>query len=134
MTRYKLTIEYDGAPFVGWQRQDNGPSIQEALEEAIFAFCGERSLPVGAGRTDAGVHAGGQVAHVDLTREVKAATMRDAVNFHLRPQPITILAAEGVEIDPQREDGEYGKFAWIVDPEGNRIELWQAPKESASGG
>jgi tRNA pseudouridine38-40 synthase len=99
MNRYRLLIEYEGTGYVGWQRQDNGPSIQQALEEAVFAFCGERNLPVAAGRTDAGVHAAGQVAHVDLTREVKAATLRDAVNFHLRPKPITILAAEAVGAD-----------------------------------
>ena len=65
MTRYKLVIEYDGGGFVGWQRQDNGPSIQAALEDAVAAFCGERVVVTGAGRTDAGVHASGQVIHFD---------------------------------------------------------------------
>jgi tRNA pseudouridine38-40 synthase len=98
MTRFKLTLEYDGGPFVGWQRQENGPSVQQALEEAVFAFSGERVTSFGAGRTDAGVHALGQVAHFDLARETSAATLRDAVNFHLKPNPIAVL---GVEIVPE---------------------------------
>ena len=97
MPRYKLTIEYDGTPFVGWQMQDNGPSIQAALADAIAAFAGERALVGGAGRTDAGVHALGQVAHVDLSKEWDVETVRDAVNFHLRPQPIAVLEAKRVD-------------------------------------
>lgn len=93
MTRYRLTLEYDGTPFVGWQRQDNGPSVQQALEEAVFKFCGERVTVQGAGRTDAGVHAAGQVAHVDIARESDAGTVCDALNFHLRPAPIVVLDA-----------------------------------------
>jgi tRNA pseudouridine synthase len=99
--RYKLTIEYDGAPFVGWQRQDNGPSIQGALEDAVFAFCGERVAVHGAGRTDTGVHALGQVAHLDLVDEKPADTVRAAVNFHLKPNPIVITEAEIVPGDFQ---------------------------------
>jgi tRNA pseudouridine38-40 synthase len=97
MPRYKLTIEYDGTPFVGWQMQDNGPSIQAALADAIAAFAGERALVGGAGRTDAGVHALGQVAHIDLGKEWDVETVRDAINFHLRPQPIAVLQAERVD-------------------------------------
>jgi len=97
VTRFRLLIEYDGTGYVGWQRQDNGPSIQQAIEEAIFAFSAERPSLAAAGRTDAGVHALGQVAHLDLARETKADTLRDATNFHLRPQPISILAAEPVD-------------------------------------
>jgi tRNA pseudouridine38-40 synthase len=93
MTRFRLLVEYDGGPYVGWQRQENGASIQRALEEAVFAFCGERVTTVGAGRTDAGVHALGQVVHLDIARACSAATLRDAVNFHLKPQPIAVLAA-----------------------------------------
>ena len=96
MPRYKLVIEYDGTPFVGWQVQDNGPSVQGHIEAAIEAFAGERTTVRGAGRTDAGVHALGQVAHVDLARQWDTDTVRDAVNAHLRPHPIAVLAAEQV--------------------------------------
>lgn len=99
MTRWKLTVEYDGAPFVGWQRQENGPSVQAALEDAIFAFCGERVPVFGAGRTDTGVHAAGQVAHVDIAREARADTVRDALNFHLKPAPVAVLDAVAVGED-----------------------------------
>jgi len=99
MTRYKLTLEYDGGPFVGWQRQDNGPSVQEALEKAVAAFCGETVTSFAAGRTDAGVHALGQVAHFDLAKETTADTVRDALNFHLKPAPIAVLKAEAVTAD-----------------------------------
>jgi tRNA pseudouridine38-40 synthase len=94
MTRYKLTLEYDGGPFVGWQRQDNGPSVQAALENAAFAFCAERVTAFGAGRTDAGVHSLGQVAHLDIAKEADVDTVRDALNFHLKPSPISILRVE----------------------------------------
>ncbi|MDC7787859.1 tRNA pseudouridine(38-40) synthase TruA [Rhodoplanes sp. TEM] len=94
MPRYKLTIEYDGAPFVGWQVQQNGASVQGVLEEAIAAFVGEPVTVKGAGRTDAGVHALGQVAHVDLPRAFDTDTVRDAANAHLRPHPVAVLAAE----------------------------------------
>ncbi len=94
MTRFKLTLEYDGAAFVGWQRQDNGPSVQQALEEAVTGFCGEIATVHGAGRTDAGVHALGQVAHLDLEKPTTAETLRDAVNAHLKPAPVAVLAAE----------------------------------------
>jgi tRNA pseudouridine38-40 synthase len=96
MPRYKLTIEYDGGPFVGWQVQGAEPSVQGALMAAIEAFCGERVKVGGAGRTDAGVHALGQVAHVDLTKDWDTDTVRDAITAHLRPQPVVVLAAEKV--------------------------------------
>ncbi|MDF2763330.1 MAG: pseudouridine synthase [Rhodospirillales bacterium] len=92
--RYKLTLEYDGGGFVGWQRQANGLSVQQALEEAVERFCGETVASVAAGRTDAGVHATGQVAQIDLTREVGPGTLRDALNFHLKPLPVSVLSAE----------------------------------------
>src|SRR5580700_9772023 len=94
MPRYKLTLEYDGTPYVGWQAQDNSPSVQGALTAAIAAFAGERIAVQGAGRTDAGVHALGQVAHVDLTKAWDADTVRDALNKCLRPHPVAVLAAE----------------------------------------
>lgn len=94
MPRYKLTIEYDGGPFVGWQRQDNGLSVQQAIEEAVEAFCQERAVVHCAGRTDAGVHAIGQVAHIEIAKEAPPDKVRDALNFHLRPHPIAILQAE----------------------------------------
>jgi len=93
MPRYRVTVEYDGGPFAGWQRQDNGPSIQSALEEAIFKLSAERVGVTGAGRTDAGVHARGQVAHFDLVKEFSGDKVRDALNAHLRPAPIAILEA-----------------------------------------
>jgi tRNA pseudouridine38-40 synthase len=93
MPRYRLTLEYDGKPFAGWQRQESGPSVQAAIEEAIFKLSGERVTVTGAGRTDAGVHARGQVAHFDLAKEFPADTIRDALNAHLRPDPIAVLAA-----------------------------------------
>ncbi|MGE5540410.1 MAG: tRNA pseudouridine(38-40) synthase TruA [Gemmatimonas sp.] len=94
MPRYRILVEYDGAPFVGWQRQDNGPSVQGALEEAVRRFAQEDVHVQGAGRTDSGVHALGQVAHFDLAKEVAPDTVRDALNFHLKPDPVTVIAAE----------------------------------------
>jgi tRNA pseudouridine38-40 synthase len=91
--RYRLVIEYDGAAYSGWQRQDNGPSIQNALEEAAAALDEAPVLVIGAGRTDAGVHATGQVAHIDLVKPIRAGKVRDAINAHLRPQPIAVLEA-----------------------------------------
>jgi tRNA pseudouridine38-40 synthase len=99
MPRYKLTIEYDGTPYSGWQIQDNGPSVQGSLIEAIAAFSGERVSVNGAGRTDAGVHASGQVTHFDLSKAWDTDTVRDAINAHLRPQPVAVLAAESVADD-----------------------------------
>jgi tRNA pseudouridine38-40 synthase len=99
MPRYKLTIEYDGTPFVGWQVQDNGASVQGVLAEAVLAFAGERAVVGGAGRTDAGVHALGQAAHVDLTKDWPPDTVRDALNAHLRPHPIAVILAERVADD-----------------------------------
>lgn len=99
MQRYKLVIEYDGGPFLGWQQQkneDRKTSIQGELQRAVHAFCGEDVQIYGAGRTDAGVHALGQVAHLDLLRETSAFRLQEALNFHLQPQPIAILSAQPV--------------------------------------
>ncbi len=94
MTRYRLVIEYDGTSFNGWQRQAAGLSVQACLEEAIFRLTGEAANAVAAGRTDAGVHATHQVAHFDTGRTFAADTVRDALNFHLKPLPIAVVTAE----------------------------------------
>ncbi len=99
MPRYKLIIEYDGAPFSGWQIQAAETTVQGVLTLAVAAFAGESALVQGAGRTDAGVHARGQVAHVDLARDWDTDTVRDALNAHLRPHPVAVLAAEKVAGD-----------------------------------
>lgn len=93
MPRYRLTIEYDGGPFVGFQRQTNGPSIQAALERAIELFCGEAVTVTGAGRTDAGVHAEGQVVHFDLAADKSPNEVQGALNHHLKPDPVAVLDA-----------------------------------------
>ncbi|MCI0467967.1 MAG: tRNA pseudouridine(38-40) synthase TruA [Beijerinckiaceae bacterium] len=96
MPRFKLTIEYDGGPFAGWQRQANGLSVQEVIETALEALCGERVSIRGAGRTDAGVHALGQAAHADLARDWPSDVLRDGLNAHLRPHPVAVLWAQSV--------------------------------------
>jgi tRNA pseudouridine38-40 synthase len=99
MPRYRMTLEYDGGPFVGWQRQDNGLGVQQVVEEAIERFCGEAVRIIAAGRTDAGVHATGQIVHADLARETSGRTLRDALNFHMKPHPVCVLEAEAVSAD-----------------------------------
>ena len=94
MPRYRLTVEYDGGPFVGWQRQDNGATVQGALEDAIEKLSGERVTVTGSGRTDAGVHALGQVAHFDLVKEFEPGKVRDALNHYLRPNPVVVLESD----------------------------------------
>ncbi|KQT44461.1 pseudouridine synthase [Aureimonas sp. Leaf454] len=96
MPRYKLTVEYDGTRYVGWQRQANGHAVQEAIETAFEGFTGAKVTIFGAGRTDAGVHATGQVAHVDLAKDYRTDTVRDALNAYLRDEAVTILSAEVV--------------------------------------
>ncbi len=107
MPRFKLLIEYDGSPFVGWQRQANGVSVQGELERAFQAFTGVFAPVSGAGRTDAGVHASGQVAHVDLQRAWVPDKLRAALNFHLRPSPIAVL-----DVEPVR-DGFDARFSAV---------------------
>lgn len=99
MTRFRLTIEYDGAGFVGWQRQANGLAVQQALEQAVAAFSGETVTVIAAGRTDAGVHALGQVVHVDLERPTAPFTLLKALNAHLRPQRVSVVVAAAVPAD-----------------------------------
>lgn len=97
MPCYRLTIEYDGSALVGWQRQTNGPSVQQYIEEAIFAFCGETVRIQGAGRTDAGVHALGQVASFSLASSHRPEVVMNALNFHLKPAPVAILDCAEVD-------------------------------------
>jgi tRNA pseudouridine38-40 synthase len=99
VTRWRLTIEYDGGPFMGWQRQDHGPSVQQALEEALEQITGERAAFTAAGRTDAGVHALAMAAHVDVAKPVTAHRLREGLNALVRPQPVSVLDAEEVADD-----------------------------------
>jgi tRNA pseudouridine38-40 synthase len=91
LTRFALTVEYDGRPFMGWQRQDHGPSVQQAIEEAIFAVTGERTAVHAAGRTDAGVHALAMRAHADIAKPIAPFRLMEALNSRLRPNPVAIL-------------------------------------------
>ncbi len=99
MSRFKIAIEYDGSPYLGWQRQAEGRTVQGVIEEAIRRLSGETVTIRGAGRTDAGVHAYGQIAHFDLASGFDADTVRDGLNAHLRPEPIVILSAASVSAD-----------------------------------
>ena len=134
MPRYRITIEYDGTPFVGWQVQENGPSIQARVTEAIADFCGEEAVLRGAGRTDAGVHALGQVAHFDLEKDWPPGTVRDALNSHLRPAPIAVLDCKkvGQDFDARFSALRRHYLYRIVDRRTplalERDRAWQAPR------
>ena len=108
MPRYRITIEYDGTPFLGWQRQADGPSVQGALEEALQRFTGEAAGVRGAGRTDSGVHALGQVAHFDLAKDWDPFRVREAINVHLRPAPVSVIACT---LAPESFDARYSATA-----------------------
>jgi tRNA pseudouridine38-40 synthase len=97
MPRYKLTIEYDGTAFQGWQKQESGQTVQDALEAAVQHFCGSEQTVSGSGRTDAGVHARGQVAHVDLPASYSPYSIQQGINYHLRPHLISVLMVEEVD-------------------------------------
>ena len=99
MTRWRLTVEFDGRPFMGWQRQDHGPSVQQALEEAIHRMTGELSAVHAAGRTDAGVHALAMSAHVDITKGVTEHRLREGINALVRPHPVSVTAVEQIADD-----------------------------------
>jgi tRNA pseudouridine38-40 synthase len=99
VTRWRLTIEFDGGPFMGWQRQDHGPSVQQTLEEALERMTGERAAFTAAGRTDAGVHALAMPAHVDVSRPLTASRLREGLNALVRPEPISVLDVEEVADD-----------------------------------
>ena len=99
MTRWRLTIEYDGGPFMGWQRQDHGPSVQQTLEEALQKMTGERAQFIAAGRTDAGVHALAMSAHVDVMKSLTPHRLREGLNALVRPNPVSVLEVEQVADD-----------------------------------
>ena len=99
MTRWRLTVEYDGGPFMGWQRQDHGPSVQQTLEEALDRMTGERATVTAAGRTDAGVHALAMTVHADLDRELTPHRLREGLNALVRPAPVSVLDVEPVADD-----------------------------------
>lgn len=99
MTRYKINIEYDGTDLIGWQENQQGPSVQSLLQEAIFKFCGENTEVYSAGRTDAGVHALSMVAHFDLDKDADAQTVMRAMNFYLNDKPVSVLNCEKVDDD-----------------------------------
>jgi tRNA pseudouridine38-40 synthase len=134
MPRYKLTIEYDGTPFSGWQWQDHAPSVQRVLADALVALCGHAVKVTGAGRTDAGVHALGQVAHVDLEKDWRTDKVRDALNAHLRPHPVAILSAEKVAdgFDARFSAKQRHYFYRIVnrrpDLTLDRLRAWRVPR------
>lgn len=134
MPRYRLTLEYDGTPFVGWQVQARGVSVQGRLTEAIQKFCGEAVSLRGAGRTDAGVHALGQVAHFDLVREWPVDTVKAAVNFHLKPDPIAIIdcARVSTEFDARfsavARHYRYRILARSAPPALDRDRVWWVPQ------
>jgi tRNA pseudouridine38-40 synthase len=133
MTRFKLLLEYDGGPYVGWQRQKNGHSVQAALETAARAFCGEDIAVHGAGRTDAGVHALGQVAHIDIAQDRDAETVLDALNHFLIDEPIVVLAAEAVDGDFHARFSATGRhYRYRIlnrrpRPAVNRGQVWWVP-------
>ena len=99
MTRWRLTVEFDGGPFMGWQRQDHGPSVQEALEQALFRMTGELATVHAAGRTDAGVHALAMTAHVDVVKTLTEHRLREGLNALVRPAPVSVTAVEPVADD-----------------------------------
>ena len=115
MPRYRLTLEYDGSGFVGWQHQGDGRSVQEAVERAVERFWGERVRVHGAGRTDSGVHALGQCCHLDLDRQAAPAVLRDALNAHLRPAPVVVLdAAEAPPAFDARRDARARVYLYRI--------------------
>ena len=121
MTRFALTVEYDGRPFVGWQRQDNGPSVQAAIERAVLAITGEIVAVQAAGRTDAGVHAAGMRAHVDVARGITPFRLMEALNAKLRPDPVAITHCEIVP------DDWHARFSCIARHYQYRIVVRRAP-------
>jgi tRNA pseudouridine38-40 synthase len=133
VARWKLVLEYDGAPFVGWQRQDNGPSVAAVLITAVRSLCGETAEPVAAGRTDAGVHASGQVVHLDLAKDLAPQRLVAALNHHLRPWPVAVLAASPVAPDFHARFDAIGRaYRYVIlnrrpPPVLDRGRVWHVP-------
>jgi len=127
VTRFALTIEFDGGPFMGWQRQAHGPSVQEAIERAVTAITGEETAVHAAGRTDAGVHALGMRAHVDIAREITPFRLMEALNARLRPDPVAVLACRAVP------DDWHARFSCVARHYEYRIVTRRAPLTLARG-
>jgi tRNA pseudouridine38-40 synthase len=121
LTRFALRVEYDGRPFMGWQRQDHGPSVQAAIERAALEVTGETVTVHAAGRTDAGVHARGMVAHLDIAKPITAFRLGEALNARLRPDPVAILACQEVP------DDWHARFSCIARHYVYRIVVRRAP-------
>ena len=134
MPRYRLVIEYDGTGFAGWQHQRNGRSVQEAVEAAIARFAGEAARVHCAGRTDAGVHATGQVVHLDLGKAWPPDTVRDAANAHLRPHPISVVSAAlapdgfNARLSAVRRRYRYRILNRRAPPALDRAQVWHVPR------
>ncbi|RZF66219.1 tRNA pseudouridine(38-40) synthase TruA [Sphingomonas populi] len=127
MTRFALTVEYDGRPFMGWQRQTHGPSVQAAIETAAHAITGETIAVHAAGRTDAGVHATGMRAHLDITRDIAPFRLMEALNAKLRPHPVAILTCEAVA------DDWHARFSCVARHYAYRIVTRRAPLTFETG-
>ncbi|WP_448664817.1 tRNA pseudouridine(38-40) synthase TruA [Sphingomonas sp. CJ20] len=127
MTRFALTVEFDGGPFMGWQRQDHGPSIQQAIEDAAFAITGERTIVHAAGRTDAGVHGLGMRAHLDIAKPIAAFRLMEALNARVRPAPVAIL--DCVEVP----DDWHARFSCVARHYEYRIITRRAPLTLEAG-
>ena len=125
MTRFRLLVEYDGRPFMGWQRQAHGPSVQQAIEEAIQAITHEEVTLHAAGRTDAGVHALAMTAHVDIARPIGAHRLADGANAKLRPLPVAILSAEAVGEDFHARFSCIGRRYYTGSPTAARRWRWR---------
>lgn len=126
MPRYKITVEYDGTNYAGWQQQKDAPSIQEELQKAAAAFLHENVVVTGAGRTDAGVHATGQVAHFDAAKEIDPFRVCQAFNAHLRPQPVSVLDAEIVPDDfHARFSAQKRHYVYKILNRRSRPALWE---------
>jgi tRNA pseudouridine38-40 synthase len=121
LTRFALTLEFDGGPFMGLQRQDHGPSVQEAIERAVFEVTGETVTMHSAGRTDSGVHALGMVSHVDIEKKLTPFRLAEALNARLRPDPIAVLACE------PKPDDWHARFSCIGRRYEYRIRNRRAP-------